>query len=141
MDLWDCAVDWDVLTLQEIIADANDDKDVSLMKSMGRGRHTLVLGSHVAGTHRVGIVVHNRWASFVLDFEQAGRSLSLLLQVHSLRHVQVISSHLPSRMNCSDDDYEHSVRELGSLVKGSRRQSILLSSPMCTSENIRQRQD
>lgn len=73
---------WDALSLQEITHEAGfssgDDKNVTIRKEVGRGRHTTVLAPQRAGQMCVAIVIHDMWARAIPNTTapSLGRSLS-----------------------------------------------------------------
>lgn len=44
-----------------------------------------------------------------------------------MRRVHIVSSHLPSRMICTDDGFDLEVRQMTPLVRGARRHNIFLA--------------
>lgn len=128
---WDDSSIWDSISIQEITNNASDDFDNDepvVLREVGRGRHTVVLSPQRRVHFRVAVVVHHRWASSVVATKSSFRwcSVCIDLRVKQGVCVRIISSHIPSAINCSHEEIELHIQDLGNMICGLRRHRVLL---------------
>lgn len=102
--------------------------EVYIIKDVGRGHHTVSVAPQKAGHMRVAVAVHHRWARTIRSTASSslGHSLSVDLLIHNGGTIRVISSHIPSSINCPCDEVELHLRDIGSLIGGLRRHMVML---------------
>lgn len=129
LNSWDEEERWDLLSWQEIVGDdgmSNAD-EVRIIKEMGKGKHTVALSPMRRGTYRVAVVVHRRLAPYIQQatYAPGGRTVSIIVKIGN-RKVQVVSSHLPSTMGHSTDEFCFHLQEFAELLRGHRRHCVLV---------------
>lgn len=132
LNSWDDNMMWDALSLQEVTNESYSDEDkkdeVTIIKDVGRGRRTVVIAPQKPGHMRVAVAVHHRWAKPIRSTTASslGRSLRVDLLMRNGSTIRIITSHIPSSINCTGDEIELHLGDLGLLVGGLRRHMTML---------------
>lgn len=127
---------WDAWSLQEIIrpdtdAGSSSTDGFSILHNIGRGGHSVVIGSRYRGTHAAGVAIHRRWAPCIAEVHESPRVLSVMLKTmdadtNTVRNIQVISAHLPSLLGHTADEIDQTIRHFAEKVRGQRRNEIFV---------------
>lgn len=123
----------EVVRLTSEVGEGHDDggNDYKILRNIGAGGRTLVLGRRDRGSYSVAVAVHARWAECITEAHPSFRSLSVMvkgLDMANDQHVQihVISAHLPSIVSHpAEESDECCPRTMASNHEDSHRTTIL----------------
>lgn len=107
---------WDAFSFQEIRRTDSVDSDsapsFTILHGVGKGRHSVIVGSRTQGAHAVAVVVHHRWVPHIAS------DIS--------RNIEVMFVHMPSLLGHTAGEIHQVIRNFGKLVRGQRRHDIFI---------------
>lgn len=133
LDFFDETLEWDAWSFQEIATVASDfaaPDTYIVIDNIGKRRRSIILAPPSPGSLAVAVAVNCKWAKSVFQVRFGYRCVSVLLKASTttsaVTSIQIVSAHLPPTLNHPIEDFERSVREVGALLGGIRRNHLCL---------------
>lgn len=122
---------WDSWSFHEVTTTQSDfavDGNCMVITSVGALKHTVVIAPPSPRSFAVAIAVHARWTAAIHTVRHSYKALSVMLRAFtttsSAMNIQLLSVHTPHLMGREIEDFERTLRERASLLRGVRRNRI-----------------